>query len=424
MASIKKISDRKFKITISNGYRPNGSKISKAKTITVPTSVHPRSVFQYVTHAAEEFEREVKQGYSEDGEMTFEQFALRWLDRHTPKQEKTPTGTALKSVSKYAISTINGYRKMLEHTYPHIGQIKLNKLRPIAIENMLLELRKRTFRGKPIKEITVQKHLVAVSAVLSDAKRNEIIARNPARMVDVPPVEKAAQIIPTDLQMKELFQALNQEPAHYKLFYLMAIFTGCRRGELCALKWSDIVAVDNTKILVVSRSRSSLPYSGVVEKGTKNNKTREIVLGKELRLMLAAYRNCKEKQAAQLGVPLSEYIFTNEKMQLIYPDTFSKRLRKLYNKIGFSKEFHLHTLRHYFVTTMLHNGVDKQTVAELAGHGDTSFLERTYCHPNMLQKHRASCAMLNGLLGGSTSVNEKGLEINRSLLQSHTQRAG
>ena len=42
MASIKKLSDRKFKITISNGYRPNGKKICKAKTITVPDSVKPR----------------------------------------------------------------------------------------------------------------------------------------------------------------------------------------------------------------------------------------------------------------------------------------------------------------------------------------------------------------------------------------------
>ena len=43
MASIKKLSDRKFKITISNGYRPNGKKICKAKTITVPDSVKPRA---------------------------------------------------------------------------------------------------------------------------------------------------------------------------------------------------------------------------------------------------------------------------------------------------------------------------------------------------------------------------------------------
>lgn len=54
------------------------------------------------------------------------------------------------------------------------------------------------------------------------------------------------------------------------------------------------------------------------------------------------------------------------------------------------REFHLHTLRHYFVSTMLHNGVDKQTVAELAGHGDTGFLERTYCHPQLQLKREAA----------------------------------
>ena len=48
MASIKKLSDRKFKITVSNGYRPSGKKICKAKTITVPDSVKPRGISQYV----------------------------------------------------------------------------------------------------------------------------------------------------------------------------------------------------------------------------------------------------------------------------------------------------------------------------------------------------------------------------------------
>ena len=50
------------------------------------------------------------------------------------------------------------------------------------------------------------------------------------------------------------------------------------------------------------------------------------------------------------------------------------------------REYHLHTLRHYFVTALLHCGVDKQTVADLVGHGDTGFLERTYCHPQQAQK--------------------------------------
>ena len=44
MASIKKIDERRYKITVSNGYRPNGKKISKAKTIQVPPGVPKRGI--------------------------------------------------------------------------------------------------------------------------------------------------------------------------------------------------------------------------------------------------------------------------------------------------------------------------------------------------------------------------------------------
>ena len=164
MASIKQLSDRKYKITISNGYRTDGRKICKAKTIQVPDSVPKRGIEQYVYHEAERLERLFKQGYSEDAEMTFETYARGWLERQT----------------KYAPGTIAFYRRSLETVFPEIGAIKLNKLRPIALENLLAKLRKRTHRGKPIKEKTVQKYLTVVSAVLSDAKRNEIIEKNPS----------------------------------------------------------------------------------------------------------------------------------------------------------------------------------------------------------------------------------------------------
>ena len=94
---------------------------------------------------------------------------------------------------------------------------------------------------------------------------------------------------------------------------------------------------------------------------------------------------------------LSPYLFTDEHGQLIHPDTFTKRLRKIYDAIGFPREYHLHTLRHYFVTSLLHCGVDKQTVADLVGHADTGFLERTYCHPQQAQKEQAADSMLTML---------------------------
>ena len=381
MASIKQLSDRKYKITISNGYRTDGRKICKAKTIQVPDSVPKRGVEQYVYHEAERLERLFKQGYSEDAEMTFETYARGWLERQT----------------KYAPGTISFYRRSLETVFPEIGAIKLNRLRPIALENLLAKLRKRTYRGKPIKEKTVQKYLTVVSAVLSDAKRNEIIEKNPARMLDLPTPQRTVQRIPTRGEVEKLLDALAKEPRHYRLFYLLSMYTGCRRGELSALQWSDFTGTQNGLLLTVSRSRSSVPGKGIVEGSTKNGKSREVYLSSDLRGILLAYKRRKQMEADKQRRKLSPYLFTDEQGQLIHPDTFTKRLRKIYAAIGFPREYHLHTLRHYFVTSLLHCGVDKQTVTDLVGHADTGFLERTYCHPQQAQKEQAAGSMLTML---------------------------
>ena len=154
MASIKQLTDRKFTITISNGYRPNGKKICQGKDHHCPNSVKPRGISQYVAHEAEELERLVKSGFAEDRDTTFETYAARWLERQV----------------KYAPGTLASYRRMLERVYPYIGAIKLGELRPMALENLLIELRKRTPPGQAHPEATVQKYLTVVSAVLSDAK--------------------------------------------------------------------------------------------------------------------------------------------------------------------------------------------------------------------------------------------------------------
>ena len=381
MASIKQLTERKYKITISNGYR-NGKKICKSQTIQVPKSVSSRSIRQYVMHEAEELERRFKYGFSEDGSTTFQDYAESWLSRQ----------------SKYAPSTLASYRRQLEVVYPYIGAIPMCKLRPLAIENMLTQLRKRKNRsGQPIRETTVQHYLSAVSAVLSDAKRNEIIQKNPARMIDLPAASHTDQHIPTVEEAQHLLQALARELRHFRVFYLLAMATGCRRGELCSLQWSDFTGTQNGLLLTVSRSRSSVPGKGIVEGSTKNGKSREVYLSSDLRGILLAYKRRKQMEADKQRRRLSPYLFTDEQGQLIHPDTFTKRLRKIYAAIGFPREYHLHTLRHYFVTSLLHCGVDKQTVADLVGHADTGFLERTYCHPQQAQKEQAADSMLTML---------------------------
>ncbi len=331
MASIKKINTRKYKITVSNGYRPDGRKISRAKSITVPDYVHNRSIQQYVAHEAEEFERLIKTGYCEDSEMTFQEYASRWLERQT----------------KYAPSTLGFYRRSLERVYLYIGSIKLNRLRPIALENLLVELRKRTFRGKPLQEVTVQKYLSVVSAVLSDAKRNEIIQKNPTRMIDLPDIISKTQAIPTDKEAEEFLNIIADIDDPYKTFYALAIYIGCRRGELCALKWSDFIVDGYEGILTISRSRSAVPGKGIVEGTTKNGRSRTIYMSEDMMSFVRSYCYDKRQEALDGGFPFSDYLFTNENDELMHPDTFTKYLRRLYDENGFPREYHLHTLRHY-----------------------------------------------------------------------------
>ena len=85
MAYIKKKSERKFKITVCNGYKVNGQKRMKAQTITVPSSVPKRGIQQYVMAEAERIEKKFKYGIEENDQTHFDQLCRKsWLKRQEP----------------------------------------------------------------------------------------------------------------------------------------------------------------------------------------------------------------------------------------------------------------------------------------------------------------------------------------------------
>ena len=88
MAYIKKKSERKFKITVCNGYK--GQKRMKAQTITVPSSVTKRGIQQYVMAEAERIEKKFKYGVEESDQTHFEQYAENWLKRQEPFSKLPP----------------------------------------------------------------------------------------------------------------------------------------------------------------------------------------------------------------------------------------------------------------------------------------------------------------------------------------------
>ena len=102
MAYIKKKSERKYKITVCNGYKVNGQKRMKAQTITVPSSVPKRGIQQYVMAEAERLEKKFKYGIEESDRTHFDRYAEAWLNRQKPYFKAT---------------TLAGYKRNLEIAY-------------------------------------------------------------------------------------------------------------------------------------------------------------------------------------------------------------------------------------------------------------------------------------------------------------------
>ena len=81
MAYIQQRGERKYKITVCNGYKPNGQKRMQARTITVPKEVAKRGIQQYVMAEAERLEKRFRTGIDQSENTRFEDYANRWLDR-------------------------------------------------------------------------------------------------------------------------------------------------------------------------------------------------------------------------------------------------------------------------------------------------------------------------------------------------------
>ena len=332
-----------------------------------------RGIQQYVMAEAERIEKKFKYGVEESDQTHFEQYAENWLKRQKPFFKTT---------------TYAGYKRNLGIVYPLIGGIPLAKLLPMTLEEMCEELRKRPGRGgNCIKETTVQKYLETVSSVLEDAKKNDIIPFNPAHRVRKKHFEKEVQHIPQKYEMGKLMRAIQNEPILYRAYYTLAITTGLRRGELCALQWRDITGACE---LTVRRSRSCASGQ-IVESDTKSHRERIVTIPLGLWELLMALR---QQQVLHSGVPDREQpIFTDPDGHVPHPDSFTRHLRKLYKKCGLSEDYHLHTLRHFYATYLLQEGTSKQVAASLLGHADTAFLERTYCHPQDVAKQQAANLM-------------------------------
>ena len=358
MASIRKRGSNSYLIVVSRGYDYEGNRLkSVQKTVKLPKEYTPKQAEKWVKEQAILFEREVQHTPEPvNHSITLAKYIEHWAADIGPK--------------KLADSTFRRDEQDIRRILPTLGNYKLTDLRKEVIRDFYEQMRhspRLDGRGN-LSEKSVEGLHNTLCGILSAA-------------VD------EGYLIPQKYEMGKLMRAIQNEPILYRAYYTLAITTGLRRGELCALQWRDITGACE---LTVRRSRSCASGQ-IVESDTKSHRERIVTIPMGIWELLMALR---QQQVLHSGVPDREQpIFTDPDGHVPHPDTFTRHLRKLYKKCGLSEDYHLHTLRHFYATYLLQEGTSKQVAASLLGHADTAFLERTYCHPQDVAKQQAAKLM-------------------------------
>ena len=141
---------------------------------------------------------------------------------------------------------------------------------------------------------------------------------------------------------------------HLKPLVLLSINTGCRRGELFDLTWSN-----------VDLERRIITVTGAT---AKSRRTRHIPLNREAMAVLEGWRAQAE---ATDGL-----VFVNDAGERFDRVNFS--WRRLLEDASISG-FRWHDMRHHFASRLVMGGVDLNTVRELLGHSDYAMTLR-YAH--------------------------------------------
>jgi integrase len=268
------------------------------------------------------------------------------------------------------------YRRMAAtNIEPSIGAVRLDKLTAARLDSFYRDLIKRG-----LSPTSVKRNHALLHAVLGRAVKWGMVPSNPADRATPPQaLTRSTVSAPAVGDVQRLLAATETKSPIVAAAIALAAVTGARRGELCALRWSDVDW--GRRVLTIARSLTVI--DGVATAGdTKTHQRRTIALDDALSAVLALRRADQETYAAKVGVTLVADPFVlspaADGSTAYNPDTLTDYFKRAAKRLGITT--HFHELRHFAATTAIASGADVRTVAGRLGHADASVTLRVYAH--------------------------------------------
>lgn len=454
MACIRKIQRKKgtvYRITVSMGEDAWGKQIRHDQTWTPPPGMGAREAEREAQKIAVDFETKLRNGIKAADKRTFQEYAEYVLELHrfggckvtTAEKDKRMIANVYPYIGNVKMRSISVerlnrmYQAMSKpggcadigyyiftggdiEKYKRPGENWLSFADRLGVDVQIITRLRKGYRimkknadkiekaigkklFKPIRSDkgysprTIHSLHGTVSTVFAQAEREQIIDYNPAKYVTLPKGDSKEQTILEPQEVRRLLDCLKQEPIYKRALFTMYVVTGCRRGEILALRWED---VDMEKgEITVAHSLQYLPEYGIIEGTTKTGNIRYVQIPPEVVRLLKAHRAKQAERRLLLGDMWQDsgYIFTNTTGGAINPTCVNSMLRKLCKKYELP-QIHPHTFRHTAASILIANGIDPVTVADMLGHKDVTTTLDTYSHAVKENRRRTAECISNILL--------------------------
>ena len=275
-------------------------------------------------------------------------------------------------------STYVRYRNIVErHIVPAFGPRDIGSItraEVLAFCNGLLSSGSRQNRGLAPK--TVSCILSALKCIFLFASRDKDISTADLKNLSIRQEPKNLRVFSLSEQQR-LNQYLRSRSGLTSLGILLALYTGLRIGELCALRWEDISLTEHC--LYVRRTMQRLQTLSKDGKKTQiqisspksRSSERQIPLPDELIPLLE--KNQK---------PGNCYFLTGSPELFVEPRTMENRFKAVMQACHIQGAT-FHTCCHTFATRCIELGFDIKSLSEILGHSSVTITMNRYVHPSM-----------------------------------------
>lgn len=319
-----------------------------------------------------EFRAELESGLRRDAQtMTLRAYAEQWLkDREADPQIADQTIAR----DKIRIANINlSLGDML------IGEITRADVRSFQTTIMTADEdgKAPTVSGRPLSGTTARGIRTTLKAIFQEAVRDELIARNPCDDLRAPSADTQEKE-PLTPEQAARFRALLDaaQPKPTLVAFRLMLFAGLRRGETCALRWSDFNA--ERAEITVRRSLCTATLEFKEPKTAAGHRT--IPLDSETADYLKRFRELQTPKLLAAGQSVTDScICAKAGSAYMHPENLGRSLRRFGRANGF-EGITPHILRHTYCTLLFASGADLKTVQTLMGHDDPATTLRVYSH--------------------------------------------